>query len=109
MRAHAQDARCTRSGSVPANPMHGTSSWAAENGQDFIVDHSNPNIDYMSFHGWPDLWNVRVVAARRVAACPAFGGRSLTGCNSCALAVQGGVRCAVCGFFQKMDRAARRR
>lgn len=33
---------------MPANPMHGQSSWAAESGQDFLEDHADANIDYAS-------------------------------------------------------------
>ena len=41
--------------SLSANPAP-EAGWAAEYDQDFVVDHSDPNIDFASFHGWPDLW-----------------------------------------------------
>jgi len=31
-------------------------TWAAEEGQDFIADHSSPNIDFATIHSWPDNW-----------------------------------------------------
>lgn len=50
----------TTQSTVPVNPMYGEDGWAAQSGQDFVVDHSDSNIDYASFHGWPDLWSVSV-------------------------------------------------
>jgi len=47
----------TTQGSLSANPMYGQSGWAQEWRQDFYADHKDANIDYASFHGWPDLWN----------------------------------------------------
>lgn len=40
----------------PANPGVG-SSWASEEGQDFIADHDSPDIDFAVAHLWPDNWN----------------------------------------------------
>jgi endo-1,4-beta-mannosidase len=36
------------------NPGADTSPWAAAEGQDFIADHSSPDIDYAAFHSWID-------------------------------------------------------
>jgi mannan endo-1,4-beta-mannosidase len=44
----------TTTASLGANP----GSWAAEYDQDFVVDHSDPNIDFATMHGWPDQWKV---------------------------------------------------
>eukprot|EP00887_Chlorella_sp_A99_P006508 scaffold3.g6508.t1 len=60
----------TTASSVSANPSSDGSQWATEWDQagassrlggrhapaDFVVDHSDSNIDYASFHAWPDLW-----------------------------------------------------
>lgn len=43
--------------SVRYNPMHGVSDWPLEWTQDFLADHENDNIDFASFHAWPDNWN----------------------------------------------------
>lgn len=43
-------------GSIPSNPMAGESTWATEWSQDFVLDHSDDNIDFAGFHIWPDLW-----------------------------------------------------
>lgn len=32
------------------------SRWAYNEGQDFLADHSSPNIDFAAFHHWPDNW-----------------------------------------------------
>lgn len=32
--------------------------WAQNEGQDFIEDHSSPDIDFAVFHMWPDNWQV---------------------------------------------------
>ena len=34
------------------------SSWAAEEGQDFIADHNSSNVDFATIHCWPDNWKV---------------------------------------------------
>ena len=34
------------------------STWAAEEGQDFIADHNSSNIDFATIHCWPDNWKV---------------------------------------------------
>jgi mannan endo-1,4-beta-mannosidase len=49
----------TTQASIPFNPMYGQpgGTWAEEWGQDFVADHSDSNIDYASFHAWPDLWS----------------------------------------------------
>eukprot|EP00884_Botryococcus_braunii_P015420 jgi/Botrbrau1/2561/Bobra.0079s0047.1 len=39
---------------LTANPGADTSGWAAQEGQDFIADHSSPDIDYAAFHSWID-------------------------------------------------------
>ncbi|KAK9812428.1 hypothetical protein WJX73_010063 [Symbiochloris irregularis] len=41
------------------NPIYepGGSNWAPTQGQDFLADHSSPNIDFSSFHLWIDNWN----------------------------------------------------
>lgn len=40
----------------PANPGVKYSEWAAEEGQNFILDHSSPNISFATMHLWPDNW-----------------------------------------------------
>ena len=49
----------TTSSYIENNPRNDGSNWAAEYTQDFHADHSDPNIDFMSFHAWPDLWSGR--------------------------------------------------
>uniref|UniRef100_A0A1D2A9E3 mannan endo-1,4-beta-mannosidase n=1 Tax=Auxenochlorella protothecoides TaxID=3075 RepID=A0A1D2A9E3_AUXPR len=39
-----------------ANPGVQYTEWAAEEGQDFIADHSSPDIDFATFHTWVDNW-----------------------------------------------------
>ncbi|PSC76452.1 nitrilase 2 [Micractinium conductrix] len=39
-----------------ANPGQPYSEWAAEEGQDFIKDHSSPAIDFATIHAWVDNW-----------------------------------------------------
>ena len=34
-------------------------TWPAGEGQDFIADHSSPNIDFATIHSWVDNWAVR--------------------------------------------------
>lgn len=34
------------------------SNWATTQGQDFLADHSSPDIDFATFHCWIDNWNV---------------------------------------------------
>jgi mannan endo-1,4-beta-mannosidase len=46
----------TTAASVPFNPAHGEASWASEYTQDFVADHRVPEIDFATFHAWPDLW-----------------------------------------------------
>lgn len=50
------------------------STWAAEEGQDFIADHSSADIDFATIHCWPDNWKVRsdVCKLVRVFALEAF-------------------------------------
>jgi len=40
----------------PANPGN-PGPWAAKEGQDFIADHSSPDIDFSTMHSWIDNWN----------------------------------------------------
>ena len=34
------------------------STWAAEEGQDFVADHNSSNVDFATIHCWPDNWKV---------------------------------------------------
>ncbi|KAL4859907.1 Mannan endo-1 [Chlorella vulgaris] len=47
-----------------ANPQ-GASSWANTEGQSFVVDHSSPNIDFLSIHLWINNWEDRSEAFAR--------------------------------------------
>jgi mannan endo-1,4-beta-mannosidase len=38
-----------------ANPPGG---WATTEGQDFVADHEDDNIDFATFHAWPTNWGV---------------------------------------------------
>lgn len=38
-----------------ANPQ-GAQSWANTEGQNFIADHTSPDIDFMSIHLWINNW-----------------------------------------------------
>ena len=38
------------------------STWAAEEGQDFIADHNSTNIDFATIHSWPDNWKVNLMS-----------------------------------------------
>ena len=33
--------------------------WAVEQGQDFVTDCGQDNVDFCSIHLWPDNWLVR--------------------------------------------------
>lgn len=40
---------------LSANPGADINSpWASQEGQDFIADHSSPDVDYAAFHSWID-------------------------------------------------------
>lgn len=41
---------------VPGNVLPG---WAGRTGQDFVSQHSSPNIAYAAFHLWPENWETR--------------------------------------------------
>jgi hypothetical protein len=41
------------SSSIPFNPGYSETSWATEWNQDFVADHSDPNIDFAAIHIWP--------------------------------------------------------
>ena len=45
------------SGNGDANPA-GLGGWAATNGQDFIYDHQDRNIDFATTHLWPENWDI---------------------------------------------------
>ncbi|KAL4425642.1 hypothetical protein ABPG75_009658 [Micractinium tetrahymenae] len=49
--------------SVPTNPGYPDTHWAEEWNQDFVVDHSDPNIDFAATHIWPDLWKCQTCAS----------------------------------------------
>lgn len=49
----AQRPDCTKTGKYVG------STWAAEEGQDFIADHKSNYIDFATIHCWPDNWKVR--------------------------------------------------
>ena len=42
---------------------------AAGEGQDFIEDHSDPNIDFATIHSWVDNWAVRLCCSTFASAC----------------------------------------
>lgn len=39
------------------NPGGESSEWASSVGQDFVGDHAGEDIDFATFHSWPDNWN----------------------------------------------------
>ncbi|KAL4437982.1 hypothetical protein ABPG77_004203 [Micractinium sp. CCAP 211/92] len=53
----------TTKASVPSNPGYPDTHWAEEWNQDFVVDHSDPNIDFAAMHIWPDLWKCQTCSS----------------------------------------------
>lgn len=41
----------------PYNPRNPYPTWASNTGQDFLTQHSSPDISYAAFHYWPDNWD----------------------------------------------------
>jgi len=35
---------------------HNPQGWGGQIGQDFVLDHSSPSIDFATIHVWPDNW-----------------------------------------------------
>lgn len=56
----------TTTNRLSANPGADTSGWAAQEGQDFIADHSSPDIDYAAFHSWIDRLDCPFPQAHKV-------------------------------------------
>ena len=36
--------------------VHNPQGWGGQIGQDFVLDHSSPSIDFATTHVWPDNW-----------------------------------------------------
>ncbi|PRW59651.1 nitrilase 2 isoform A [Chlorella sorokiniana] len=53
----------TTQASIPFNPGYPDTQWATEWSQDFVADHSDPNIDFNAIHIWPDLWKCQTCSA----------------------------------------------
>lgn len=59
------------------NPQYNTQyvAWPAFEGQDFVLDHTSPDIDFTAFHSWVDNWGVSLASAcclifSGIRACP---------------------------------------
>lgn len=63
-----------------ANPGVEWTEWAAQENQDFVADHSSPDIDFATFHTWVDNWQevsvdwqTQWIAAHEAAARQTLG------------------------------------
>lgn len=59
---------------------HNPQGWGGQIGQDFVLDHSSPSIDFATIHVWPDNWQRCASASSPSLLSWLYSGKCLSWC-----------------------------